>query len=322
VKVPFVSCEPSHWLNDKCELVYPYATGLTNNGSHQSLPRSTTATMALPQPMMACTTKVNPLPTWQRQPFGSHSIFYCALFYWLQFSPHGRGWKGTANGQQQHDDNDDDDDTHWWNPQEHDPNMAKHQQHGISFTTLTWMKFSHGPTNGSGSNENTFPRHALPIHGHWQGSSFIVEHLDHWTNTPTTIQNTCSTTQWQYPSPPLHLTPQSSLHVISALTCSTIPLAQWQTRKTSLTYKRNTTSATNMMDMTHPKQMTGKSQPKLAPNTLTWQSRKQSNNNPKDSKWSIKWHPQARLKIWWTKQHLDSYLALAEVICEWNIDPG
>jgi hypothetical protein len=29
--------------------------------------------------------------------------------------------------------------------------MAKHQKHGISFMTLTGMKFSHGPTNGSGS---------------------------------------------------------------------------------------------------------------------------------------------------------------------------
>jgi hypothetical protein len=24
----------------------------------------------------------------------------------------------------------------------------------------------------------------------------------------------------------------------------------------------------------------------------------------------------------WTKQHLDAYLATAEVICEWNIEPG
>ena len=24
----------------------------------------------------------------------------------------------------------------------------------------------------------------------------------------------------------------------------------------------------------------------------------------------------------WTKQHLDAYLATAEVICDWNIEPG
>jgi hypothetical protein len=24
----------------------------------------------------------------------------------------------------------------------------------------------------------------------------------------------------------------------------------------------------------------------------------------------------------WTKQHLDAYLATAEVICEWNVEPG
>ena len=24
----------------------------------------------------------------------------------------------------------------------------------------------------------------------------------------------------------------------------------------------------------------------------------------------------------WTKQHLDAYLAMAEVLCEWNVEPG
>ena len=24
----------------------------------------------------------------------------------------------------------------------------------------------------------------------------------------------------------------------------------------------------------------------------------------------------------WTKQHLDAYLATAEVLCEWNVEPG
>ena len=46
-----------------------------------------------------------------------------------------------------------------------------------------------------------------------------------------------------------------------------------------------------------------------------------------DSHRSIKWQPQARpiihgTKHHLTKHHLDSYLALAEVACEWNVDPG
>jgi hypothetical protein len=24
----------------------------------------------------------------------------------------------------------------------------------------------------------------------------------------------------------------------------------------------------------------------------------------------------------WTKQHLDAYLAMAEMACEWNVEPG
>jgi hypothetical protein len=107
------------------------------------------------------------------------------------------------------------------------------------------------------------------------------------------------------------------------LTCNTtITLAQQQTWKASLTYKRKTTPATNTMNRTHLDKPTGKSQPNMATNTLTWHPRKHSNDNPKDSKWSIKWHPQEQFKIRWTRQHLDAYLALAEVSCEWNIDPG
>jgi hypothetical protein len=70
-----------------------------------------------------------------------------------------------------------------------------------------------------GKIENTFPRHAQPIHGYWHGCSFIVTHLAHWTNTPTAASS----------SPP-HLDPLSSLHVISALTCNTNTLAHSHTR--------------------------------------------------------------------------------------------
>jgi Protein of unknown function (DUF1587) len=41
-------------------------------------------------------------------------------------------------------------------------------------------------------------------------------------------------------------------------------------------------------------------------------------------------HPDSAILHWsniamilnWTKQHLDAYLATAEVICEWNVEPG
>jgi hypothetical protein len=38
----------------------------------------------------------------------------------------------------------------------------------------------------------------------------------------------------------------------------------------------------------------------------------------------MKWQPQEQLMTtrWTSKQHLDAYLALTEVICEWNIEPG
>jgi hypothetical protein len=45
-------------------------------------------------------------------------------------------------------------------------------------------------------------------------------------------------------------------------------------------------------------------------------------NGTQDSHTSMKWQPQARLITQWTRQHLDSFLALAEVACEWNIEPG
>jgi hypothetical protein len=38
-------------------------------------------------------------------------------------------------------------------PPEHNPNMAKQQQYGISSMTLNGMKCSHGPMSGSGSTD-------------------------------------------------------------------------------------------------------------------------------------------------------------------------
>lgn len=101
-----------------------------------------------------------------------------------------------------------------------------------------------------------------------------------------------------------------------------------------------TTPATNTTDTTHSDSRKGKQQqqrkqwkwhirtiqkvkPKQATtNTITRLTRQTRKDNPKDSHMSIKWQPQERLKIQrtGTRQHLDSYLALAEVRCEWNVD--
>ena len=35
----------------------------------------------------------------------------------------------------------------------------------------------------------------------------------------------------------------------------------------------------------------------------------------------LHWHSMNNI-LNWTKQHLDAYLATAEVICEWNVEPG
>jgi len=49
-------------------------------------------------------------------------------------------------------------------------------------------------TYRKGKSENTFPRHALPITGEWQGSNFIVTNTSHWTNPPTaTLPQYCYT---------------------------------------------------------------------------------------------------------------------------------
>jgi hypothetical protein len=153
-----------------------------------------------------------------------------------------------------------------------------------------------------GKYENTFPRNAQPIKGHWQGSYFIVEHLDHWTNTPTDIPETCRTPQWQ------------------PATMDTNNLATHTT--TSDKHTGNPRQAPKTTETKHLDTLKGNSLPQLASNTLTWHPRQHSENNPRDSDMSSKWHPQARPTLQWTKQHLDAYLALAEVLCEWNIDPG
>ena len=36
----------------------------------------------------------------------------------------------------------------------------------------------------------------------------------------------------------------------------------------------------------------------------------------------LTWHNLTQPILQWTRQHLDSFFALAEMACEWNIDPG
>ena len=108
----------------------------------------------------------------------------------------------------------------------------------------------------------------------------------------------------------------------------------------TLVTNQTTTPATNTMDTTHSDNHKGKQHQQhkqwkqhtwttqkvkskqATTNTTTWHPQQNSKDTPKDSNRSIKWQPQERLKIQWTRQHLDSYLALAEVRCEWNVEPG
>jgi hypothetical protein len=175
-----------------------------------------------------------------------------------------------------------------------------------------------------GKHENTFPRNAQPIKGYWQGSYLIVEHLDHWTNTPTATLDTRRTTQWQLATDTHNLT-KAAMEINHHRHTPTSDRHTGNLRhpRASLRIsKRHTNSATNTMDTTHSDKPKGNCPPRPATNTLTWHPRQHSKDNPRDSFTSRKWHPQARFTLQWTLQHLDAYLALAEVLCEWNIDPG
>ena len=212
---------------------------------------------------------------------------------------------------------------------------------------LTWNNKRYVYTKRK--NYNTFPRHAQPLQGHWHSSSFIADNQDNWTKiTPKAIPDTRGTPQRRTDTDQNNLKMEAMdnkrHHHTTTLDTHT---GKPQHSQASLTNKWNpisatkwkTTTATKTQDMTHSDNPKGKQhqqhkrwtrhirtkqkgKPKLAANTLSRHPRKKGNDNPKDSKRSIKWHPQERFKIRWTKQHLDTYLALAEVSCEWNVDPG
>jgi hypothetical protein len=200
-------------------------------------------------------------------------------------------------------------------------------------------------------NDNTFPRHAQPFQGHWHGSSFIVDHLDNWTkNTPKAIPDTRGTPQrrtemdnnlkmdakdnkWHQHTPPLDTHTGKPPHPQATLTNKWNPTSAttWTATTPATTTTKDTTHSDNpkgkqhqqhQQRMQHILRTKQKVKPKLAAKTFTRHPKQNSNNNPRDSHMSSKWHPQERLNLQWTKQHLDAYLALAEVICEWNIEPG
>jgi hypothetical protein len=90
-------------------------------------------------------------------------------------------------------------------------------------------------------------------------------------NTPTAIPDTHGKTQWQTEIDKNNLKMQAidiKWHHHHPAT-SDIHTGNPRHTKASLTYKRNTTPATNMMNMTHSDKPIGKSQPKMTANTLT-----------------------------------------------------
>jgi hypothetical protein len=143
------------------------------------------------------------------------------------------------------------------------------QQMGLNVLTMRLLAVC---LPEKGKNENTFiPHMAQSIQGHWQGSNFIVEHLDHWTNTPIATPDTHIKTQWQTENDENNMTMQTmdikwhhqTTHVDNN---SDNP---WHTQA-SLTCTMKTTRATNTrMDMTHLDKQNVNSQPKLAANTFT-----------------------------------------------------
>jgi hypothetical protein len=201
-------------------------------------------------------------------------------------------------------------------------------------------------------NYNTFPQHAQPLQVHWHGISFLVDNQDCWTkNTSKAIPETCGTPPRRTNTDQRNLNMEAMEikphhHAATLDTCTSTP----QDPQASITNKWNPTSATkwkrtppatNTTDTTHLDNLKGKQQqrrqhkqwkqhiwttqkvkPKQATNTLARHPRQHGKDIPRDSNTSSKWHPQERFNPQWTKQHLDAYLALAEVLCEWNIEPG
>jgi hypothetical protein len=168
-----------------------------------------------------------------------------------------------------------------------------------------------------GKHENTFPRTAQPIHGHWQGSTFIVTHFDHWTNTPTAIPDNHSITErhadptdWNWPTQTCTNPRQQMKHLDN---------------KTGNPQHTMATLIINRKTITNPTNNFARSQHHTSNNDNPKNGPPRCIKKPPHQQFMVylcTWHLTELMIVGWTKPHLDAYLALAAVACAWNIEPG
>lgn len=156
-------------------------------------------------------------------------------------------------------------------------------------------------TYQKGQRESTFPRHALPISGEWQGSKFIVTNISHWHNPPTA-------------TPPQHNTP-------TATTTKWNTTTNRQVQPQEKTTPRPAVNCHLRNNKSHQHKRTLRNRMKDQ-----WKSTIPTSKEPK-SKDSMarsrKWQHKARQLICnWTQRHMDAYLAIPEKAMEWNVEPG
>ena len=155
-------------------------------------------------------------------------------------------------------------------------------------------------TYQKGQRESTFPRHALPISGEWQGSKFIVTNISHWYNPPAA-------------TPPQHHTPTTTTTTRNTTTNRQVQQQEKTTprpaanrhlpNKKSRRHKRTLSNRTDQWKRTIPTSKEPKSKDSMAR--------------------SRKWQHKARQLICnWTHRHMDAYLAIPEKAMEWNVEPG
>ena len=173
-----------------------------------------------------------------------------------------------------------------------------------------------------GKHHNTFPRTSRPIKGHWQGSYFIVDHIAHWQNQPTRNENhdkimTRTTNE--------KLTHRQNTQGQHKLTQNNYKQNYKQNYKWNYTQtdkwhdKQNITQNYKWNYMAHhsknkTSQMTYSTTPNVSHmHSTTWHHHIRHLN--------MRTSPFGKI-LKWTKLHLDTYLATAEILLEQNIDPG
>ena len=137
-------------------------------------------------------------------------------------------------------------------------------------------------TYHKGKHEKTFPRQALPISGTWNGSHFIVNHVSHWMDSPTSAH--CDT-----PASRAKRNIKQNQMENQTETATRPPSKTWRP-KTDRLRKQKSPQRKN-------KKVSRKSNPK-------WQTQvRQFITN-------------------WTSPQMDAYLAIPEVALDWNVEPG